>query len=178
MDFRTVFQRIDPKLRRIAARHDGQGRFIDKDDLYQEMCAHLWNNYKYGVPEKYNDSYILKGCEFHILNYLRKEREGVPLLSLEEPINDEGDTLKDIVPDSGEALGEVINKEVTISDIMNNGFTKREKEVFSLLLKGYTVREIGGKLGVSHVMIVKIKRGLIEKYIGMNKHESNTNRHE
>lgn len=164
MDFRTVFQRISPKLRQIAAKHDGRGHCIDKDDLYQEMCAHLWNNFKDGVPERFNDSYILKGCEFHILNYLRKEREHAPLLSFEEAINDDGDTLKDIVADKAEPLGETLDKRVTISDIMNNGFSKREKEVFSLLLKGYTVREVGRCIGISHVMVVKIKRGLIEKY--------------
>jgi DNA-binding CsgD family transcriptional regulator len=46
---------------------------------------------------------------------------------------------------------------------MNNGFSKREKDVFGLLLEGYTVREAGEKLGISHVMVVKLKNRLINK---------------
>jgi len=45
---------------------------------------------------------------------------------------------------------------------MNNGFSKREKDVFGLLLEGYTVREAGGKLGISHVMVVKLKNKIIK----------------
>lgn len=166
MRFKAVFERISPKLRGVAHRHNGHGRFIDENDLYQEMCMHLWGRYKNGVPDGFNDSYIIKGCEFHILNYLRKEKESAPTISLEEPINDDGDTLKDIVPDRGEALGRVIDKEITIEEIKNNGFSKREKEVFSLLLKGYTVREIGKLLGISHVMVIKLKKKIIKEYRG------------
>ena len=48
---------------------------------------------------------------------------------------------------------------------MNNGLTPREKEVFILALEGLTVREIGDRLGVSHVRVVKLRANIKEKCI-------------
>ena len=143
MDFEALFTKISPGLKRIARSHNGHGFFIDEEDLYQEMCIHLWNNFKDGVPAGINEAYIVKGCEFHILNYLRKEREKARTVSLEEPLNENGYTLKDILPDAKEPLDSYIDRKITISEIKNNGITKREKEVFSLILKGFTVRDMG-----------------------------------
>ena len=148
----------------MAKSHNGHGFFIDEEDLYQEMCIHLWKKYKDGQPTGINEAYIVKGCEFHILNYLRKERKKVRIVSLEEPINEEGDTLKDILSDGKEPLDKFIDRNLTINDIKNNGFTKREKEVFSLLLSGLTVREAGKELAISHVMVVKVKNRIIKKW--------------
>lgn len=106
----------------------------------------------------------MKGCEFHILNYLRTEREKARIVSLEEPINEEGDTLKDVLPDGRESLDKFIDRKLVIEDIKNDGFSKREKEVFLLILQGYTIREIGKKLDVSHVMVIKHKQRIIKKW--------------
>lgn len=163
MGFDTLFERLSPRLRRIAKSRNGHGRFIDEEDLYQEMCIHLWNNFKDGVPDGINDAYIVRGCEFHILNYLRKEREKATILSLEEPINGDGDSLKDLLASSEESLDRQVERDITIEHIANGGFSRREKEVFFLLLKGYTVREAGEELGISHVMVIKFKKRIIEK---------------
>ncbi len=164
MNFETLLETISPRLKRMAKSHNGHGFFIHEEDLYQEMCIHLWKNYKDGQPTGINEAYIVKGCEFHILNYLRKEREKARIVSLEESINEEGGTLKDILPDGKEPLDKFIDRDLTIEDIKNNGFTKREKEVFSLLLSGLTVREAGKELGISHVMVVKVKNRIIKKW--------------
>lgn len=164
MDFLLLYNRIAPRLRRIARSRNGHGFFIDEDDLYQEMCVHLWNKFRDGVPSGINDSYIIKGCEFHILNYMRTKREKAQIMSLEEPVNENGYMLKDVLPAVSESMDKYIDRKMTIDSIMNNGFTKREKDVFSLLLKGYTVREAGERLGISHVMVVKLKKRLIDKW--------------
>lgn len=164
MDFETLLKKISPRLKRIAKSHSGHGFFIDEEDLYQEMCIHLWKNYKDGQPTGINKVYIVRGCEFHILNYLRKEREKARILSLEEPIDEDGNTLEDILPDTRESLDKFIDRDLTIEDIKNNCFTKREKEIFSLLLNGLTVREAGKELGISHVMVVKVKNRIIKKW--------------
>jgi DNA-binding NarL/FixJ family response regulator len=39
----------------------------------------------------------------------------------------------------------------------------REREILRLLVHGFTVREIGFQLGVSHVMVVKIKNRINDK---------------
>jgi len=163
MKFDELYNRISPRLKRIAGFYNKRGVSFDRDDLCQEMAIHLWNNFKNGVPEGLNDTYIIKGCEFHILNYMRKEKEKVYKVSLEAPINENGDTLKENITDGQESLDKKVDKKMLVDHIMNNGFSKREKDVFELLLDGYTVREAGGKLGISHVMVVKLKNRLINK---------------
>ncbi len=163
MEFEELYHKVSPRLKRIAYFYGRRGYSFDKDDLYQEMASHLWNNFKNGVPEGLNDTYIIKGCEFHILNYMRKEKEKAYKVSLEAPINENGDTLKENISDGQESLDKKVDKKMLVDYIMNNGFSKREKDVFRLLLEGYTVREAGGRLGISHVMVVKLKNRLINK---------------
>ena len=163
MGFEELYKRVGPRLKRIAGFYNGRSCAFDRDDLYQEMTSHLWNNFKDGVPEGLNDTYIIKGCEFHILNYMRKEKEKVYRVSMEQPLNEKGDTLRETLSDNSEGLDKRVDKKMLIDYIMNNGFSKREKEVFSLILQGYTVREAGRELGISHVMVVKLKNRLINK---------------
>jgi len=164
MDFETLLKKISPRLKTMTKSRNGHSLFIDQDDLYQEMCIHLWNNFKGGAPDGINEAYIVRGCEFHLLNYLRKEREKATIVSLEEPINEEGNTLEDILQGRGEALDNCIDRELTLEDIRNNGLSKREEDVLSLLMESYTVREIGVRLGISHVMVVKLKKRIIKKW--------------
>lgn len=161
MEFEKLYQRVSPRLKRIASFYGRRGYSFDKDDLYQEMTSHLWDKFKLGVPEGLNDTYIIKGCEFHILNYMRKEREKIQRISMEEPLNERGDTLRETIPADSMPLDMLVDREMLVEYIMNNGFTKMEKDIFSFLLEGHTVREAGGKLGISHVMVVKIKNKII-----------------
>ena len=167
MNFGILLKRISPGLKRLARRltrgHNIHG-FFDEEDLYQEMCIHLWNNFKNGVPDNLNDAYIIKGCEFYIRNYLRKKREKAYVISLEKPLNENGDTLKNILTDKREPLDRLVDKKMTIADIRSNGCNEREEKVFSLLLTGYTVREVGERLGISHVMVVKHKKKTLKKW--------------
>jgi len=163
MEFDRLYDRISPRLKKIANFYGRRGCSFDRDDLYQEMASHLWNNFKDGVPVEFNDTYIIKGCEFHILNYMRKEREKIHKVSMEEPVNDSGDTLGDTLAGGFESLDRIVDKKMLVDHIMNNGFSAREKDVFGLLLEGYTVREAGKKLGISHVMVIKLRNRLLAK---------------
>jgi len=163
MEFEALYERVSPRLKRIACFYGRRGYSFDRDDLYQEMTSHLWDKFKFGVPKGLNDTYIIKGCEFHILNYMRKEREKIHRVSLEEPLNERGDTLRDTLQSGSMPLDMSVDRKMLVDHIMNNGFSKREKEVFGLLLDGYTVRETGERLGISHVMVVKLKNRLIGK---------------
>ena len=164
MNFNTLFTRISPRLKRIARNRNSCGFFIDQDDLYQEMCVYLWDNFKDGVPAGINNTYIIRGCEFYISNYLRKKREKVVILSLNKPIDKNGGSLENILAETNVALDKSVVNEITIDQIKKNGLTKREKEVFALLLKGYTAREAGKELGISHVMVIKFKQRIIKKW--------------
>ena len=53
-------------------------------------------------------------------------------------------------------------KKLTFGEVKGE-LSEKEKNVFSLLLEGYTVREVGYKLRVSHVRIVKLKQGIVKK---------------
>ena len=163
MEFEELYKRISPRLKGAVSFYNRRGHIFDRDDLFQEMAGYLWDTYKQGVQEGLNDAYIVKGCEFHILNYMRKEREKVYKVSMEEPLNESGNTLKETLSDGAESIDKTVDKKMLVDYIMNNGFSKREKEVFGLLLEGYTVREAGKKIGISHVMVVKLKNRLIDK---------------
>ena len=164
MDFDTLLKKISPRLKWLTLSYNNRVRAFDGDDLYQEMCISLWSKFKDGVPEGLNEAYIVKGCRFHILNCLRKNRDKVILVSLEAPINDDGGRLEDVLSDTKESLDRRIERDLTVEEIKNNGFTPREKQVFSLSLEGYTVREVGKKLGISHVMVVKFRQRIIRKW--------------
>ena len=168
MDFKVVYQRLSPRLKiiayRIAKNHRGQSTFFDEEDLYQEMSVYLWNKYKGGIADSINDAYLIKGCRFYISNYIRKKRDKMHTVSIDEPINEEGDTLKDILADRVEPARRVVDRNVTIEQIQNNGFTPREKQVFSMLMAGNTVRDVAEKLGISHPMVVKYKQRIVNKW--------------
>jgi len=163
MEFERLYERISPRLKKIANFYGKRGCSFDRDDLYQEMTWHLWNSFREGVPEGINDTYIIKGCEFHALNYMRKEKEKVYKISMEEPLNESGDALRDTVAGAYESIDRAVDRKMLIDHIMNNGFSKKEKDVFGLLLEGHTVREAGKKLGISHVMVIKLRNRLFDK---------------
>jgi RNA polymerase sigma factor (sigma-70 family) len=163
MDFRILLEKITPALRFVARKHLLYG-FYDEEDLYQEMCLFLWQNYAHGLPIGINESYVIKACEFHIQNFLRKGRPKASISSLDEVITSGGLTLGDILEDKKAASGSSIENKLTIDEVKSLGLNEREKSVLSYLLKGSTVREIAKELGISHVMVVKYKKTIIEKW--------------
>ncbi len=163
MDFKILLEKITPALRGVARRHLLLSSY-DEEDLYQEMCLYLWQHYGNGLPIGINESYVIKGCEFHIQNFLRKGRPKVVLSSLDELINADGLTLGDILEDKREDYRSKIDSEVTIDEIKDLDLTEKERAVLSCLLKGHTVREAAGELGISHVMVLKYKKIIIKKW--------------
>lgn len=164
MDFKVLLEKITPALKGVARKHLLYG-FYDAEDLYQEMCLYLWQNYSQGLPIGINESYVIKGCEFHIQNFLRKGRPKVSFSSLEEPTSAAGgEVLGDILEDKSVNIKSSMDEKITVDEIRNMDLNDKEKAVFSYLLNGYTVREIAKELGVSHVMILKHKKEIIKKW--------------
>ncbi len=166
MHFEEVVKRISPKLKGIVYKLNGRFTFFNEDDLYQEALVHLWIDYKYGKLLDKTDSYILQGCYYYLKNYIRKNYDKANLISLENSTNAEGEVfdLDNILSLEGsESYFEVIHCRMLIEQINNNGLTKREKEVFCLALEGLTTREIGSRLGISHVRVVKLKGKIKDK---------------
>ncbi len=163
MDFKILLEKITPALKFIARKHLLLG-FYDEEDLYQEMCIYLWQHYGYGLPIGINESYVIKGCEFHIQNFLRKGRPKVMLSSLDELISPEGVRLGDIIEDKKENFGLAMADKLTVDEIKTMSLTDKERAVLSYLLKGCTVREAAGQMGISHVMVLKYKKKIIAKW--------------
>ncbi|MDD5613887.1 MAG: sigma-70 family RNA polymerase sigma factor [Candidatus Omnitrophica bacterium] len=163
MDFKILLERISPALKYIARKHVLCG-FYSQDDLYQEICLYLWQNYKEGLPIGINESYVIKGCEFHIQNFLRKGRPKAVLFSLDSTICGENLTLGDILEDKKSDFRIGSENRVTIDEIMKIGLTEKERSVLSYLLRGFTVREAAKELGISHVMVLKHKKNMIKKW--------------
>jgi DNA-binding NarL/FixJ family response regulator len=130
------------------------------------MCLYLWQHYADGLPIGINEAYVIKGCEFHIQNFLRKGRPKVNISSLEMLVSAKGLTLGDILEDKKADFISGLEERLTIYEIKSLGLTEKEKFVLSYLLKGYTVRGIAKELGISHVMVIKHKKNIIKKYKG------------
>ena len=165
MRFTELYKRIMPVLRNIARARNGHGTWIDEDDLFQEMCIYAWKEYGSGVPEGINESYIIQGCRYHLMNYIRTSRRKTVMASLEESVDEHGTLLKDMIPERTRSAEEAAQISEFVDTVMRGAFTRREKEVFNLLRKGYTVREAGNILHISHVMVLKIRRGLTLKLL-------------
>ena len=160
MTFNAFQKKLSPTIRRIAYKLNRYPAYFNDEDLYQEAMTHLWQDFNLGKLADKTDSYILQGCYFHLKNYIRKHREKATRLSLDEMIFDEvnGLTREEIllVEDRNVTSGyEYLSDKLLADTIRNNGLTTREKLILSFCSNGLTVREIGNRIGVSHVAIVK-----------------------
>ena len=163
-NFDQLTRRLSPTLRRIAYKLNGHFSFFDEDDLFQEELMHLWVMHEKTVLDDKTDSYILQGCFFHLKNYIRKTLDKAHLTSLEQIIDDEGSkTLYDFITYEDPHVKDKIDLSLLRDAIKKEGLTKREEEVLGFSSDGLTIREIGQRLGISHVMVVKIKKKVKNK---------------
>jgi RNA polymerase sigma factor (sigma-70 family) len=175
MTFEGVVKRVSPALKRITRKLNGRHSFFDDDDLYQEALVHLWNTYTMGVIEDKTDSYILQGCYYYLKNYLRKVRERVIIVSLNDPAGEDNKLLEEILSSEGTSSFDYLEgKLYAEAAIKQSCLSAREQEVLSLLMEGMTVRETGSRLGISHVMVIKIKNKVSEKYMHFHTSSSNS----
>lgn len=161
--FDEMITRLSPTLRRITYKLNGHFTYFDDDDLFQEALEHLWLASQDGSLNDKTDSYVLQGCYFHLKNYIRKAMDRAKLMSL-NTIMDEDDTeLENFLVFDDPHFDEAIEKSFIEESPIINSLSVREKEVLNLSLKGMTVREIGRSMGISHVMVVKIKKSIKNK---------------
>ncbi len=168
MTFEHLIRRISPTLKRITHRLNGHHSFFDDEDLYQEALIHLWLHYEDGSLSDKTDSYILQGCYFHLRNYLRKVQDKVHILSINTGIGDDGTKLEDILTIDGITTFDYLESKIDIEAREEKYLTEREKKTLSFIMEGMSMREIGAKLGISHVMVLKIRNKIKEKYLQLN----------
>jgi len=166
MPYEALVKKLASCLKGIVFRMNVRCAALNHDDLYQEALIHLWQAYRAGELADKTDSYILQGCYFHLKNYMRTHREKALTVPLDAPMDDGEEGFCRNAPcslETKESLREEVHCAMLIEQIRNNGLTIREKEVFLLCLEGLTMREIGSRLGISHVRVVKVAKGMREK---------------
>jgi RNA polymerase sigma factor (sigma-70 family) len=168
LSFEALVRRLSPTLRKITCRLNGAFSFVDDQDLFQEALIHLWTHFSSGSLHGKTDSYILQGCYFHLKNYLRKVREPATLISLGHPVDEDGTMPEDILDTRSLISYDEVEGNLQIEAMEEGGITPREKTVLLFSLEGMTTREIGKKLGISHVSVVKIRNRIREKYTSLN----------
>ena len=161
--FGDYLKRLSPTLRRIAHKLNGHFSFFDDDDLVQEALAHLWVSFQAGKMDDKTDSYILQGCYFHLKNYLRKTLDKAKLASLNQLIDDGDSTFEELLASEDTAAADNADCASLVEAARREGLTDREVEILTYSLEGLTVREIGKRLGISHVRVVKLKERIKAK---------------
>lgn len=165
MEFEFMVRRLSPVLKRITRRLNGHHSYFDEDDLYQEALMHLWSAYGNGVIEDKTDSYILQGCYYHLKNHLRKVRENVVFISLNEPAGEDGTPWEEMIPSGESSAFTILEGKLRLQAVSEACVSERDREVVGLLMDGMSAREIGARLGISHVMVLKIKNRVRDRYL-------------
>jgi len=162
--FTLILKRISPMLRRITYRLNVRCPYCSTDDLFQEALMYLWKAFRAGGLSDKTDSYILQGCYFHLKNYLRLLKDRNRCVSLECIRGEEAESPAEVLAAAGAPSHfEYLHHKLLIETILNNGLTSREKDMLRLSLGGLTTREIGKRLGVSHVRVVKLMESVRRK---------------
>jgi len=163
MSFDELLKEVGFPLKRISIRFSGFSKSLDKDDLYQQALLCLWDKYKKQELNDKTKSFIVQGCVMDIRNYIRKQSNTVDKnttnttsLALD---SDQEEMLN--VSDNNQSAKELKFK-ILLEDIKSL-LDKQEKTVFLQQLQGRSLREIGLNLGVSHVMVLKIKKRIQSK---------------
>lgn len=164
VEFEKLVKKFSSYLKWLSNKVVIPSRAIGQDDLYQEMLYHLWERWKQGEFDEKNDGYIRGSCYFHLKNYLRRYTEKVDIISLDKPFDEEGNTLMDIIPDHAPSFEVRVDDALFIQQMKAKELTRREKDVIELLAQEYTLRDIGKRLGISHVRVLKIKNNIGSKF--------------
>ncbi len=165
MYFEQLVKRISPTLNKITVKLNGCYTYLDDNDLFQEALIYLWTCFQEGRLDSKTDSYILQGCYFHLKNYLRKMDKKTDLVSLDAPLDQEGTSWEEILClENAKSFFDHFETQDLLQRIRNNGLSKREKDILSFSLEGLTVREIGRKLDISHVMVIKLIKKIRDKF--------------
>jgi len=161
--FEHLIKELSPKLHGIAHRMNGHFTFFSDEDLYQEAVIHLWLLFKKGILDDKTDSYILQGCFFYLKNYLRTTLDKAKLISLSEMIDGNDSALEKLIASKSEAGFDHASSALIAEETLTKDFDEREREILKFSIEGLTLREIGSRLGISHVMVIKLKSRIKEK---------------
>jgi len=79
-------------------------------------------------------------------------------------LEENGILLEELISDQKPLITEKWDDAIFIQQMKEKELTRREKEVAELLSQDYTLRDIGMKLSISHVRVLKIKENIGKKF--------------
>jgi RNA polymerase sigma factor (sigma-70 family) len=164
-DFNGFLKRLSPKLKGIAFKLNRGLVSMDEQDLFQEAVVFLWEHFQKGDFSDKTESYILQGCYFYLQNFIRMSKDRINRVAIDDGAGDESIHEERVVLVDGnrEDFLKALDTKLLVEIISNNGLTGREKSLLPLFAQGLTTREIGSRIGVSHVAIVKMKKTIGDK---------------
>ncbi len=166
MTYEALLKRLSPKIKAIAYKTSRVSAICSAEDLYQEAVLHLWEEYKAEKTGDKTDSYLLQGCFFFLKNYLRthlEKRAAVSLYSGDEDGSFDAEESRFYRDERAERFFDRLNDKLIAEAIANNGLNPREKKLLPYFAEGLTVREIGARVGVSHVRVIKMREAIRKK---------------
>jgi RNA polymerase sigma factor (sigma-70 family) len=130
-----------------------------RDDLMQEALIHLWQIQEQHPGQKNN--WYLRNCRFHLLHYLAlgrsvdsPKRRGSQVHPSQE--DEEQDDWLDRFQGSDSVLQDVSARDILSA--LSKVLSRREMSVLQWLAEGQGTREIAKRLGISHPMVIKLRR--------------------
>lgn len=170
-ELNEIINKIKYQLKAIIRKLNIKYQYIDSDDLYQEALVYLWQQYNTGKLKNKNNSYILQGCYYYLKNHIRKyikfkdSQINYNFYYNTEKSNkeiSEGNKLDYPEPTSYDL------DEYLYYDEFKKDLSLKEKALLNLRFRGLSSREIGQELGISHTMVSKMRRKIIDKYKSLN----------
>jgi len=162
-----IINRLKFQLRAIIRKLNLHHQYIDGEDLYQETLLFLWQQNRDGKLKNKNDSYILQGCYYYLKNHLRKY---IKSKNRESDYNQyynsskQGQEIDNNNQLNYHSHSNYDMDEYLYYDDFKQVLSFKEKRLLNLKLKGLSSREIGRELGISHTMVLKIRKKIITKY--------------
>jgi ATP/maltotriose-dependent transcriptional regulator MalT len=101
-------------------------------------------------------------------------QDKAPLLSLSDVVDEEAVRLEEILEAEDVAAFDYVDGKMQVEALLESGLTQRERDVLALSMEGMTTREVGQKLGISHVAVVKVRNKLKSRYEQLNGKASTT----
>ncbi len=169
-ELNEIINRLRYQLKAIIRKLNIKYQYIDSDDLYQEALLYLWQQYNTGKLKNKNNSYILQGCYYYLKNHIRKyvkfkdSQINYNYYNTEKSNKEigEGNKLDYPEPTSYDL------DEYLYYDEFKRDLSFKEKALLNLRFRGLSSREIGKELGISHTMVSRMRRKIIDKYKFLN----------
>lgn len=171
-ELNEVIVRIRYQLKAIIRKLNIMNQYIDSDDLYQEALLYLWQQNESGKLIGKNDSYILQGCYYYLKNFIRKrikpDHKKINKVYCFNLSEQNREIEKNTTHSHNQHTENYALAEYLYYDEFSKKLSIKERALLNFRIKGLTTREIGKELGISHTMVSKIRKKMIEKYQSLN----------